>query len=49
MVQICRKCIYYKKEKYCERLGIHTGHNSPICEFYIKQRSKNGSNSQIKG
>lgn len=47
MVQICRKCTYYKEEQYCERLGVHTGRNSPICEFYVKG-GKDGSNNKNK-
>lgn len=39
MVNICGKCDYYC-EKYCERLGVKCMFNSPICEFYVKRRSK---------
>ena len=41
MVNICNKCDYFK-ESYCERLGVSCKFNSPICEFFIKRRKKNG-------
>lgn len=45
MVNICMKCDYFK-DTYCEKLGVKTRNNSPICEFYIKRRGKrDGCNS----
>ena len=48
MVNVCLKCSYFKQDGYCERLGVRTGLNSPICEFYFKKRGKNGSNNKDK-
>lgn len=48
MVNVCLKCSYFMQDGYCERLGVHCGVNSPICEFYVKRR-KNGSNNKNNG
>ena len=42
MVNVCLKCCYFRRDGYCERLGIRCGLNSPICEFYVKRRKRDG-------
>lgn len=49
MVNICLKCVYFKQDGYCERLGVHCHAGSPICEFYVKKRGKNGSGDKDSG